>query len=71
MLAKLIDFLLCRFTSFITGVRPQKNVTQQSTGKNRLYYANHNSHGDLYYFGCLYPMKYAKIPALSRVQIIG
>ncbi|HEH9789872.1 TPA: 1-acyl-sn-glycerol-3-phosphate acyltransferase, partial [Pasteurella multocida] len=46
MLAKLIDFLLCRFTSFITGVRPQKNVTQQSTGKNRLYYANHNSHGD-------------------------
>ncbi|MGC6246950.1 lysophospholipid acyltransferase family protein [Bisgaard Taxon 45] len=46
MLAKLIDFLLCRFTSFITGVRPQKNVTQLSTEKNRLYYANHNSHGD-------------------------
>ncbi|MGC6376415.1 lysophospholipid acyltransferase family protein [Bisgaard Taxon 45] len=46
MLAKLIDFLLCRFTSFITGVRPQKNVAQLSTEKNRLYYANHNSHGD-------------------------
>ena len=36
MLAKLIDFLLCRFTSFITGVRPQKNVEQQSADKHRL-----------------------------------
>ncbi|SUC10363.1 phospholipid/glycerol acyltransferase family protein [Pasteurella canis] len=46
MLAKLIDFILCRFTSFITGVRAQKNISQQTNGKNRLYYANHNSHGD-------------------------
>ena len=46
MLAKFIDFLLCRFTSFITGVRPQKNVEQQSADKHRLYFANHNSHGD-------------------------
>lgn len=46
MLAKLVDFILCRFTSFITGVRVQKNVEQQQSGKNRLYYANHNSHGD-------------------------
>lgn len=46
MLAKFVDFILCRFTSFITGVRPQSAVSQQSVGKNRLYYANHNSHGD-------------------------
>ena len=46
MLAKFVDFILCRFTSFITGVRPQKNVEQQQVGKHRLYYANHNSHGD-------------------------
>lgn len=46
MLTKLIDFILCRFTSFITGVRAQKNISQQAIGKNRLYYANHNSHGD-------------------------
>ncbi len=46
MLAKLVDFILCRFTSFITGVRAQKNVERQQVGKNRLYYANHNSHGD-------------------------
>lgn len=46
MLAKLVDFILCRFTSFITGVRAQKNIAQQAAGKNRLYYANHNSHGD-------------------------
>ena len=46
MLAKLVDFILCRFTSFITGVRAQKNVERQRVGKNRLYYANHNSHGD-------------------------
>lgn len=46
MFAKFVDFILCRFTSFITGVRPQKNVEQQQVGKHRLYYANHNSHGD-------------------------
>ncbi|MDO5054555.1 lysophospholipid acyltransferase family protein [Pasteurella oralis] len=46
MLAKLVDFILCRFTSFITGVRAQKNIAQQATDKHRLYYANHNSHGD-------------------------
>lgn len=46
MLAKLIDFLLCRFTSFITGVRPQKGIEQQQANQHRLYYANHNSHGD-------------------------
>ncbi|STO53540.1 1-acyl-sn-glycerol-3-phosphate acyltransferase [Canicola haemoglobinophilus] len=46
MLAKLIDFLLCRFTSFITGVRPQKEIEQQQANQHRLYYANHNSHGD-------------------------
>ncbi|OOS01214.1 1-acyl-sn-glycerol-3-phosphate acyltransferase [Canicola haemoglobinophilus] len=46
MLAKLIDFLLCRFTSFITGVRPQKRIEQQQANQHRLYYANHNSHGD-------------------------
>ena len=46
MLAKLVDFILCRFTSFITGVRAQKYVEQQQSRKNRLYYANHNCHGD-------------------------
>lgn len=46
MLARIVDFILCRFTSFITGVRPQKNVEQQTSSHPRLYYANHNSHGD-------------------------
>ncbi|WP_424407469.1 lysophospholipid acyltransferase family protein [Pasteurella sp. PK-2025] len=50
MLAKLVDFLLSRFTSFITGVRPQQSILQQSAGKPRLYYANHNSHGDFILF---------------------
>ena len=65
MLAKLVDFILCRFTSFITGVRAQKNVEQQQSGKNRLYYANHNSHG------CRCLMLSAKIHARSQAQIIG
>ena len=31
MLARLIDFLLCRFASFITGVRPQAAIAEQSS----------------------------------------
>lgn len=71
MLAKLIDFLLCRFTSFITGVRPQKTLRNNLQEKIDCIMPIIIVTGILYYFGCLYPMKYAKIPALSRVQIIG
>ena len=28
MIARLIDFLLCRFASFITGVRPQAAIAE-------------------------------------------
>lgn len=50
MLAKFVDFLLCRLVSFLTGVRPSKNVEQVQSDKPRLYYANHNSHGDFILF---------------------
>ena len=46
MVARLIDFLLCRFASFITGVRPQAAIAEQSSEGHRVYFANHNSHGD-------------------------
>ena len=46
MFARLIDFLLCRFASFITGVRPQPAIVEQSSEGHRVYFANHNSHGD-------------------------
>ena len=46
MIARLIDFLLCRFASFITGVRPQAAIAEQSSEGHRVYFANHNSHGD-------------------------
>lgn len=42
-LAKLIDHIICFFTAFITGVRPQP-LPEQS--KPTVYYANHHSHGD-------------------------
>ena len=45
MIARLIDFLLCRFASFITGVRPQAAIAEQSSEGHRVYFANHNSHG--------------------------
>ena len=46
MIARLIDFLLCRFASFITGVRPQAAIAEQSSEGHRVYFANHNSNGD-------------------------
>ena len=43
LLAKLVDHIICFFTAFITGVRPQPLAEPlQST----VYYSNHNSHGD-------------------------
>ena len=32
MIARLIDFLLCRFASFITGVRPQAAMNNLQKG---------------------------------------
>lgn len=37
---------MCRFASFITGVRPQAAIAEQSSEGHRVYFANHNSHGD-------------------------
>ena len=34
------------FASFITGVRPQAAIAEQSSEGHRVYFANHNSHGD-------------------------
>ena len=39
MFARLIDFLLCRFASFITGVRPQAAIAEQSSEGHRVYFA--------------------------------
>lgn len=43
LIAKLIDHILCFFTAFITGVRPQPLPENQAP---TVYYANHHSHGD-------------------------
>lgn len=43
LIAKWLDSLICFFTAFITGVRPQK-LAENSTPT--VYYANHHSHGD-------------------------
>lgn len=43
LLAKWLDHLICFFTAFITGVRPQQ---LSEMGKPTVYYSNHHSHGD-------------------------
>ncbi len=57
MIARLIDFLLCRFASFITGVRPQAAIAEQSSEGHRVYFANHTAMVILSYFGFHYLMK--------------
>lgn len=46
LFARLIDGGLCFFVSFITGIRPQSEKQFQFSPKNKVYYANHSSHGD-------------------------
>lgn len=43
LLAKFIDHIICFFTAFITGARPQTLPENQAP---TVYYANHHSHGD-------------------------
>ncbi|WP_211437077.1 lysophospholipid acyltransferase family protein [Campylobacter curvus] len=45
VMSKILDFILCNITIFITGIRPQnlKNLTDFTP---KIYYANHTSHGD-------------------------
>ena len=44
-LAAALDFILCRITIFITGVRPPQELLNIGDG-TKIYYANHASHGD-------------------------
>ena len=44
-LAAALDFILCRITIFITGVRPPRELLNIGEG-SKIYYANHASHGD-------------------------
>ena len=44
-LAAALDFILCRITIFITGVRPPQELLNIGEG-TKIYYANHASHGD-------------------------
>lgn len=71
MLARLIDFLLCRFASFITGVRPQAAIAEQSSEGHRVYFANHNSHGDFILLWISLPYEVRSKPALLQAKIIG
>lgn len=43
LLAKWIDHVICFFTAFITGIRPQ---ALPSNTAPTVYYSNHGSHGD-------------------------
>lgn len=43
LLAKWLDNLICFFTAFITGVRPQQLSKME---KPTIYYSSHHSHGD-------------------------
>lgn len=45
-LAWLTDQLLCLFISFITGIRPKAAADLGFGPKQKVYYANHGSHGD-------------------------
>lgn len=47
-LAQLIDSLLCLFASFITGIGAKHPSELDFGPKNKVYYANHSSHGDFF-----------------------
>ena len=44
-LAAALDFILCRITIFVTGVRPPQELLNIGEG-TKIYYATHASHGD-------------------------
>ena len=45
-LARVLDTVLCLITSFITGVTSKQASDLAFTPTNKVYYANHASHGD-------------------------
>lgn len=45
-LAWLTDQALCLFVSFLTGVRPKSSRELDFNPQQKVYYANHGSHGD-------------------------
>lgn len=47
-LARLLDSLLCLFTSFVTGIGAKHPSELDFTPQHKVYYANHSSHGDFF-----------------------
>ena len=45
-LAWLTDQLLCLSVSFLTGVKPKSRIELDFSPQQKVYYANHGSHGD-------------------------
>ncbi|MCD8213123.1 MAG: 1-acyl-sn-glycerol-3-phosphate acyltransferase [Campylobacter sp.] len=46
ILARMVDFIFCKITIFITGVRPPRELREIKDLTPKIYYANHTSHGD-------------------------
>lgn len=46
LLAWLTNSLLCRFVSFLTGIRTKSAESLHFSPARKVYYANHTSHGD-------------------------
>lgn len=60
MLSKILDFVLCKTTVFITGIRPSEQLKQMSDLTPKIYYANHTSHGDFLLIFVSMPYKLRK-----------
>lgn len=46
--ARLLDGVLCLFTSFVTGIGAKHPSELEFTPEHKVYYANHSSHGDFF-----------------------
>ncbi len=60
-LAWLTNHLLCRFVSFLTGIRTKSSHEMTFEPERKVYYSNHSSHGD-------FILVWNSLPARWRLQ---
>ena len=61
-LARVLDTFLCLITSFITGVTSKQASDLAFTPTNKVYYANHASHGDFVLVWISLPKTWRMLP---------
>ena len=68
LLVRIIDTVLIFFASLVTGVTPKRPAELVFSPRAKVYYANHNSHGDFVLVWTALPKRWRLVEILEKFK---